>query len=170
MYLRQFLEKTNTEDAQRKYYEANKKEYSSPELVRISAIRTKTEEEAKEVLEKAEKGEDFAKLAEKYSSGPNADKGGDFGFRDRKTLRKEYGDVVFSMKIGGIRGPIKAQDGYHIIKLTDHRNAGIAPFEDVKKRVENEYARKLIDEKIAELGKAVKIHKDSAEVKNLKID
>lgn len=170
MYLRQYLSEKNTEDVQKKYYEEHKKEYSSPELVRISAIRTKTEEEAKEVLEKAEKGEDFAGLAEKYSSGPNADKGGDFGFRDRKTLRKEYGDVAFSMKVGEIRGPIKAQDGYHIIKLTARRDAGIAPFEDVKKRVENEYGRKLIDEKIAELGKAVKIHVDSAELKNLKID
>jgi peptidyl-prolyl cis-trans isomerase C len=170
MYLTKFLEEKNTEDAQKKYYEENMKNYSRPELVRISVIRTKTEEEAKEVLEKAKKGEDFTELAEKHSTGPAASKGGDFGFRELRGLRKEYGDIAFSMKKGDIQGPIKLSDGYHIIKLTDRRDAGTASFEDVKRRVENEYALKLIDEKVAELRKAYKIHIDEAELKNLKID
>jgi parvulin-like peptidyl-prolyl isomerase len=170
MYMEQYLKEKNTEDAQRKYYEENKKKYEMAEMVRISVIRTKTEEQAKEVLEKAKKGEDFAKLAEKYSSGPAADKGGDFGFRERKTLRKEFGDIAFSMKKGEIKGPIKLADGYHIIKLTDYREGGIASFEDVKKRVAYEYNRKLIDEKIKELKKAYMVHIDEAELKNLKID
>ncbi len=170
MYLRQYLQEKNTEDAQKRYYEENKKNYSRPETVRISAIRTKTEEEAKEVLEKAKKGEDFAKLAEKYSIGSAASKGGDFGFRERGGLRKEYGDIAFSMKKNEIQGPIKTDDGYHIIKLTDRRDAGTASFEDVKRRIANEYALKLMDEKVAELRKAAKINVDSAELKNLKID
>jgi parvulin-like peptidyl-prolyl isomerase len=170
MYMRQYLKEKNTEDAQRKYYEENKKKYEMAEMVRISVIRTKTEEEAKEVLEKAKKGEDFAKLAEKYSSGPAADKGGDFGFRERKTLRKEFGDIAFSMKKGEIKGPIKLADGYHIIKLIDYREGGIAPFEDVKPRLANEYSMKLIEEKIKELKKAYTVHIDEAELKNLKID
>jgi parvulin-like peptidyl-prolyl isomerase len=170
MYMRQYLKEKNTVDAQRKYYEENKKKYEMAEMVRISVIRTKTEEEAKEVLEKAKKGEDFAKLAQKYSSGPAADRGGDFGFRERKTLRKEFGDIAFSMKKGEIKGPIKLADGYHIIKLIDYREGGIAPFEDVKKRLANEYSMKLIEEKIKELKKAYMVHIDEAELKNLKID
>jgi parvulin-like peptidyl-prolyl isomerase len=170
MYMRKYLQEKNTEDNQRKYYEENKKNYERQEMVRISVIRTKTEEEAKEVLKKANSGEDFAKLVEKYSSGPAADKGGDFGFRDRKTLRKEYGDIAFSMKKGEVKGPIKLSDGYHIIKLTDYREGGIAPFEDVKKRVTNEYSMKLMEEKTKELKKAHMIHIDEAELKNLKVD
>ena len=170
MYMEQYLKDKNTEDAQRKYYEENKKKYEMAEMVRISVIRTKTEEEAKEVMEKAKKGEDFARLAEKYSSGPAADRGGDFGFRERKGLRKEFGDIAFSMKKGEIKGPIKLADGYHIIKLTDYREGGIASFEDVKKRVANEYNRNLIEEKIKELKKAYMVHIDEAELKNLKFD
>lgn len=170
MYLDKYLEEKNTEEAQRKYYEENKQKYSRPEMVRISVIRTKTEKEAKEVLEKAKTGEDFGKLAEKYSLGPVAVKGGDLGFRDRKTLRKEYGDLAFSMKKDEIQGPIKSEDGYHIIKLTDRRDAGTVPFEDAKKRIVNEYALKLTEEKIADLRKAASISIDSAEVKNLTID
>ena len=170
IYLDKYLKEKNTEEAQRKYYEENKEKYSRSEMVRISVIRTKTEEGAKEVLEKAKTGEDFGKLAEKYSLGPAATKGGDLGFRDRKTLRKEHGDIAFSMKKDEIQGPIKLEDGYHIIKCTDRRDAGTVPFEDAKKRIVNEYALKLTEEKIAELRKAAKINIDSAEVKNLTID
>jgi parvulin-like peptidyl-prolyl isomerase len=85
-------------------------------------------------------------------------------------LRKEYGDLAFSMKKDEIQGPIKLDDGYHIIKLTDRRDAGLVPFEDAKKRIANEYALKLTEEKIAELRKAASIHIDLAEVKKLTID
>jgi len=170
MYLDKYLKEKNTEEAQRKYYENNKEKYSRPEMVRISVIRTKTEEQAKEVLEKAKTGEDFGKLAEKHSLGPAATKGGDLGFRDRKTLRKEHGDLAFSMKKDEIQGPIKLEDGYHIVKLTERRDAGTVPFEDAKKRIVNEYALKLTEEKIADLKKAAKISIDSAELKNLTID
>jgi peptidyl-prolyl cis-trans isomerase C len=169
LYLQQYLKNNNTEENQKKYYEANKAKYMNPEMVRISVIRVQSEEEAKEIIKKAQEGEDFAELAVKYSKGPAADRGGDLGFRAKKALRKEYADVSFSMKKGDIRGPIKAEDGYHIIKVTDRQEEGVADFESVKTRVANEYRKKLLEEKISELRKAAKIQIDSAGLKNLNI-
>jgi peptidyl-prolyl cis-trans isomerase C len=169
-YLRQLLKDNNTEANQKNYYEKNKEKYKNPEMVRISVIRLPSEEEAKNIIKKAEEGQDFAELARKYSKGPASEKGGDYGFRSRRSLQKELADVAFSMKKGEIKGPIKTQDGYYVINLTDRKEEGIAKFEDVKAMVANEYARELIHDKITELREAAKIHIDAAELKNLKID
>jgi peptidyl-prolyl cis-trans isomerase C len=169
LYLKRYLEGKNTEENQRKFYEENKQKYSSPEMVRISIIREKTEEEAKDIVRKARAGEDFAELARKYSKGPAADKGGDYGYRARQALRKEIADVAFSMKPGEISDPIKTTEGYQIVKVTDHRKAGVATFEEAKARVASEYAKKLLDEKISELRKAAKIQFYPDSLQDLKI-
>ena len=167
LYLQQLLKEKNTEEDQKKYYEENKEKYTMPEMVRISVITVKSEDEAKDILKKAKSGEDFAELAMKYSQGPGAKKGGDFGYRAKKGLRKDFADVAFPMKVGEVSGLIKAEDGYSIIKVTDHKEEGIAKFEEVKNKIASEYANKLIEGKISELRKAVKIQIDSAELKNL---
>ena len=169
LYLQQLLKDKNTEESQKKYYEANIEKYRNPEMVRLSVITVKSEDEAKEILNKAKSGEDFGELAVKYSQGPAAKKGGDFGYRAKKALRKDFADPAFSMKVGEIGGPIKAEDGYSIIKVTDHKDEGVASFEEVKNKVASEYANKLIEEKVSELRKAVKIQIDSAALKNLTI-
>jgi peptidyl-prolyl cis-trans isomerase C len=170
LYLQQYLQDRNTEENQKKFYEQNKEKYTSPEMVRISVIRVNTEEEAKEILKKVREGEDFAELARKYSKGPGASKGGDFGFRAREALRKELADAAFSIKKGEISDPVKTKEGYHIIKVTDHRERGIATFEDVKIRLSSEYAKKLLEERFSELRKAAKIQVDSAALRELKIE
>ncbi|MFH1703437.1 MAG: peptidyl-prolyl cis-trans isomerase [Nitrospirota bacterium] len=169
LFLQQLIKDKNTEEGQKKYYEANIEKYKNPEMVKISVITVKSEDEAKEILNKAKKGGDFAELAMKYSQGPAAKKGGDFGFRAKKGLRKDFADAAFSMKVGEVSGLIKAGDEYNIIKVTDHKEGGVAKFEQVKNKIASEYAHKLIEEKISELRKAVKIQIDSAELKNLTI-
>lgn len=169
LYLQQYLKERNTEENQKKYFEANKEKYTSPEKVRVSIITVKSEDVAKEVLENALKGEDFSELAKKYLKGYLANKGGDYGFRERKELKKEFADAAFSMKVGEIRGPIKTDEGYSILKLTDHKDVQIATFDAVKKKVAGDYADKLLEEKISELRKAVPIQVDSAGLKDLKI-
>jgi parvulin-like peptidyl-prolyl isomerase len=170
LYLKQYINDNNTEERQKKYYEKNKDKYTSPEMVRISLIKVETEDQAKDIVKKARAGEDFAELARTYSKDGSARVGGDFDFRARRGLRKEFGDAAFSMKVGEISDPIKLPDGYYIIKLTDHKPEGIATFEQAKTRVGSEYINKLLKEKIEELRKAVKIDIDTANLKNLKID
>jgi peptidyl-prolyl cis-trans isomerase C len=168
LYLQQYLKEHNTEENQRKYYDEKKEKYITPETVKISVILIKTEDEAKDILKKAREGEDFAELAKKYSKAPSAPKGGDFGARSRKGLRKDF-DVAFSMKVGEISDLIKTNEGYYIIKLTDHTNERISTYEEVKSQIASEYMRKLLEERISELRKAVNIKIDSAELKNLTI-
>jgi parvulin-like peptidyl-prolyl isomerase len=171
LYLQEFLKENNTEENQSKYYKENKEKYANKEMVRISLISLGSEDEAKEILKKAQDGEDFAELAKKHSKGPFVSRGGDFGYRTRSSLKKEIADTAFSMKKGEISNPVKTEDGgYHIIKLVDHKEAGSPPFEEVKNKVAIEYARKLLSDKISGLREAVKIQMDSKELEDLKTD
>lgn len=170
IYLQQYLKENNTEENQRKYYEENKEKYAEAEKVNISVISVGSEDEAKEILKKVQDGESFAELAKKYSKGPYAAKGGDFGWRTRKSLKTEIANTAFSMK-GEISDPVKTADGvYHIIKLTDHVEAGTLKFESVKDKVSFEYSRKLLEKKVADVRKAAKIQIDAAELENIKTD
>jgi peptidyl-prolyl cis-trans isomerase C len=170
LYLQQYLKDYNTEANQKKYYEENIEKYRSPEMVKVSLIKVDTEDEAKDIAKKARDGGDFAALAKEYSKDPSARRGGDFGYRARSALRKEIADAAFSLKAGDVSDPVKTDDGYYIVKVTDHRDEGTAKFEDVKNLISGEYSNKLLKEKIEELRKAVNISVNTAELKNLKID
>lgn len=75
-----------------------------------------------EILNRARGGEDFTSLARRYSQEPGADRtGGDLGFFTADQMVKPFSEAVFSMKPGEIRGPVKTQFGYHVIKLLDQR-------------------------------------------------
>jgi len=88
--------------------------------VRASHILVDTEEEALNVIERINNGEDFAELAKELSidtvSGAN---GGDLDYFTYEKMVKPFSDAAFAMKVGEISQPVKSEFGYHIIKLTD---------------------------------------------------
>jgi len=91
---------------------------------------------AKSLLERAQAGEEFAKLAREYSqdAGTRAD-GGDLGFIGRDILPKPLEELLFSMKIGDVRGPVRADRGFHVIMLVDKRTKDAKPFADVQDEI-----------------------------------
>ena len=168
LYLQRYLKDLNTEENQRNYFEEIKENFRSPEMVRISIILVKTEDEAKEILKKAQEGEDFDELARKYSKASSARRGGDFGFRAKQALRKAFADIAFSMKKGDVSDPIKTDEGFYLIKVTDRQEERSATFDEVKPKVASEFMNRLLKEKISELKRSVNIRTDSAEAKKLK--
>jgi len=90
------------------------------------------EAQAKKVLERA-KTEDFAKLAREVSddAATRAD-GGDLGYFGKDMLPKPIEELVFAMKPGEVRGPVRADRGFHIIKLIDRKMKDPKPLDEVK--------------------------------------
>jgi parvulin-like peptidyl-prolyl isomerase len=86
--------------------------------VRASHILCEKMSQAQQVMKELDAGSDFGKLAMKYSTCPSKKKGGDLGFFGKGQMVKEFEQAVFSMKVGEIRGPVKTQFGYHVIKRT----------------------------------------------------
>jgi peptidyl-prolyl cis-trans isomerase SurA len=98
-----------------------------------NATVVEREKLAKSLLARAQQGEDFAKLAREYSedAGTRAE-GGDLGFIGRDILPKPLEELIFSMHVGDIRGPVRADRGYHVIKLVDKRVKDAKPLVEVQ--------------------------------------
>jgi len=91
---------------------------------------------AKSLRDRAAKGEDFAKLAREYSEDANTRKeGGDLGYFGRDILPKPIEEIVFSMKVGEIRGPVRADRGFHILKMVDRRTKEGKPLSEVREEI-----------------------------------
>jgi peptidyl-prolyl cis-trans isomerase D len=103
-----------------------------------AAVKAKAEG----ILKRAQSGEDFSKLAKEFSQDPgSAPQGGDLGWSERKVWVAPFGDAAYSMKVDEIRGPVKTQFGYHILRLDGIQPATVKSFEDSKKDLETEYRR-----------------------------
>lgn len=85
-------------------------------------ILVATEDEAKTVLDRLNKGEDWSAVAAQVSiDSSNATTGGDLGWFPRGIMVKEFEDAAFALGIGEISQPVKTDNGYHIIQVIDHQ-------------------------------------------------
>jgi len=150
------------EDLQ-KYYEANKEKFRKDREINTRHILLKSEDEAKQVRDKLQAGEDFSDLAKKYSIDPNAKvTGGEVGFHPKGTLLPEYEAAAFKLaKVGQTSGIVKTQFGYHIIRLEGIKPPQYVPFAEVKdfikQQLVQEKQKDVLDKYIEELKKSAKI-------------
>jgi len=89
--------------------------------VHAAHILVKSEELAKEVLEKIKIGDNFSELAKKFSQCPSGKKGGDLGFFSRQKMVKEFEKAAFEGNVGSVVGPVKTQFGWHLIKIIEKK-------------------------------------------------
>lgn len=133
-----------TDDEVKEYFEEHKEQLGEAEQVEASHILVEDEKTAKEVAEKIKAGEDFAKLAEEYSTDGSASNGGKLGFFGKGQMVPEFEEAAFSMEIDEISDPVQTTDGFHIIHVTDKKEAKEANFEDQK----DELKEQLFEQKL----------------------
>jgi peptidyl-prolyl cis-trans isomerase C len=126
--------KVSDEDL-KKFYEQNKDKFKSGEQMKASHILVKTEKEAKDILAQLKSGANFEALAKKSSIDSSAAKGGDLGWFGKGSMVPVFEKAALALKEGQISGIVKSDFGFHIIKLTGKRAAGIRPFEEVKEQI-----------------------------------
>lgn len=128
-----------TEEEMESYYENNKSNFEVQEQVEARHILLEDKETAEEVLAKVEDGGDFNELAKEYSTGPSAEDGGKLGFVSRdQNIAEKFKEALFSLKVGNISPVVETQYGFHIIKATDRKEAGVKSYEEVKDQIEQQ--------------------------------
>ncbi len=137
------------EDALRTYYEENAARNATPErrkashiLIESGSDDTAAKKKAEALLARAKAGEDFARLARENSDDPGSKAaGGELGWSTREAYVKEFADALFSMQKGEIRGPVRTQFGYHILRLEDVETPRVRGFEEMRGELEPEFRR-----------------------------
>jgi len=129
------------------------------EQVRASHILVNTEDEAKAVIERLNKGEVFEDVAKEVSIDPSKDNGGDLDFFAYGDMVKEFSDAAFSMETGEISGAVKSQFGYHIIKVTDKKTDDTVTLESSKDSLTETYKSNKYNELIENLKSSATIER-----------
>ena len=139
-----------TEEDARKFYDENPKQFETTEQVRashilIKPIFTKGEDpneakaEAKtkvqDLLKQIKDGADFAQLAMSNSACLSAQKGGDLGYFSSGDMTPDFEKVAFELAIGQISDIMETEYGFHIIKVTGHKDAGMMSFDLAKDQI-----------------------------------
>lgn len=122
------------------------------QTVRASHILVETEDEAKEVINRLNNGEDFAELAKELSKDEGSkENGGDLDYFTYDKMVSEFADASFSLEIGELSEPVKSQFGYHIIKVTDKKIDETVTFESRKDTLVELYKQEKYTELINNL-------------------
>lgn len=126
---------TVSEEELKAYYEANSAQYMKGETVNAKHILVAEEEKCKEILKAIEEGMAFEEAAQKNSTCPSGQKGGDLGAFGKGQMVKEFEEAAFAAEIGQVVGPVKTQFGYHLIKVEAKNEATVSAFEEVKESI-----------------------------------
>ncbi|MFZ5906427.1 MAG: peptidylprolyl isomerase [Nitrospirota bacterium] len=166
-------EKTKVTDQEvKEYYEKHKNDLATISKMRASHILVKSEDEAKKILARIKKGEDFAKIAEQISLDTGTAKnGGDLGYFSQGQMVPEFESAAIKLKVGEISEPVKTRFGYHIIKVTDKETGKPIEFEKIKntlaQRLAAEKQKEFFDTYIDELKNRYKVEMNQEAIAKL---
>ncbi|WP_281715836.1 SurA N-terminal domain-containing protein [Alteromonas sp. CyTr2] len=128
------------EEAVRTYYENNLGSYGKEEERRVSHILIEAGDDADAAKAKAESlkaeldsGADFAALAEANSDDTfSAENGGDLDFITPEMMDPAFDEAAFALQnVGDVSDVVETEFGFHIIKLTDLKEAQVKSFDEV---------------------------------------
>ncbi len=131
-----------TEEEVRSYYDSHKDEMMEEETVNASHILVDSEDKANEILAAINAGEiTFEDAARENSSCPSSQQGGNLGDFGRGQMVPEFETACFEMEEGVVRGPVKAQFGYHLIRLNKKNPAEALSYNDVRAQLYEQLTR-----------------------------
>lgn len=172
-WMKREFETVKVSDADAKsYFESNKNRFIQPAMLKARHILVKSEEEAKALLKKlsvvpkASRESEFSKVANASTQDPSGKQnGGDLGWFDKGSMVPEFASAAAAMKKGDIsKSPVKTQFGWHIIYLSDKKEAKTTSFNEVKEKLKQSLKMEKLKEKIAAKSKELR-SKTKVEIK-----
>ena len=159
-YLASEAKKAATPEAARKLFDDTLKSLTPEEEVNARHILVEEEAQAKAVVERLKKGEDFAKVAGEISKDPGSGKeGGSLGWFSKERMVPEFAEAAFKLTKGQLSEPVKSQFGWHVIKLDDRRTKPAPDFASVKPQIDQYLERKAQQDIILALRDKAKVER-----------
>ena len=134
------------------YYKENKDRFYQEDSALLRVIQfTRGNEDndntlrakAQTVLAKFHAGDSFAELARQFSQDTRRNKGGDWGWTKRSDMRKEFSDVLFTLKKSEASEPIITPEGSFLLYVEDRKFAGIQALDEVRDEIERILAQQM---------------------------
>ena len=131
-----------------KYYDENKAEFQREERVFLREIFLGTdgkdakaqeavEKKAKDLVARARRGEKFGELARENSESETAQNEGELPPYKKGELLKAIEDQVWPTPRNSAIDPIKRPNGWLLLFVEEHHQAGLADFEEVQGEITN---------------------------------
>jgi len=130
-----------TEEEIAQYYHDHSEQFQEPEAVRASHILVDELEKAKEIQDEICQGLSFEEAAQKYSTCPSKQAGGDLGEFERGKMVPEFEEAAFNLKEGELSEPVETQFGYHLIKVQYKREARFRTIDEVRAQIRQQMIR-----------------------------
>jgi peptidyl-prolyl cis-trans isomerase C len=127
------------------------------EEVKARHILVKKQEDALDIIERLNRGDDFVTLAKEKSVGPSGRNGGDLGYFQKGRMVKNFEEAAFALKPGEISAPVKSSFGWHVIKVEDKRMTPVPTYDDLKDRIKAQLLQQKSREITRNLRKASKV-------------
>ena len=156
--LREELEKHKLTDDQIKAEYDRQKALAGEKEYKAHHILVDTEDQAKAIIAKLDKGEKFEDLAKGTKDAGSAANGGELDWAPAGAYVKEFSDAMIKLDKGKYTAtPVKSQFGYHVIRLDDVRAMQPPPFEQVKQRIADSLQQQQVKEFVEQLKKSATI-------------
>ncbi len=148
-----------TDDDIKTLYDKSKEKYVQPEKRHVRHILIASGKDdaaalkkAQDVLAQAKSGKDFGELAKKESADSGtAANGGDLGWIGKEGFDPAFADAAFGMAAGEIRGPVKSQYGYHIIRVDEIQPGKVQTLDEARGEIEAQVRRDKAADKFGDL-------------------
>ena len=152
-----------TEEEVEQYYDQSGGRYLQDEQRQASHIlipfgddEVAAEEQATAIIARINAGEPFEDLARQYSKdGMTSNNGGDLGRIMHSQMPDALGDSIFSMSKNEIKGPVRSDFGFHVVRLVDVIDGGPLPLEQVRGELEQELRDRKAEVEYRELDTAL---------------
>ena len=139
------------------YYKAHRDDFTSKAQVKLRLIMVPSHASdgnaaaqramADEIFGKLVKGAEFERMAQLYSEDSTREKGGDWGWIERKTLAAPLEKVAFSLQPGKFSNVIEFSGNYYILKVEDRHGGDTKSLADARADIE----KKLVQEEAQNL-------------------
>ena len=166
-----------------KYYKENPAEFNRPDQVRVSQIIVKDKAKADKVVREASAvsktdPKPFRDLVTKYSEDEDSKaRGGDLTSFDRATtaVPRPIVEAAFALKdVGDISPPVKLEQGYAVLRLTQKQAGFSRPLAEVKRQIQQRLFRDLrtksMDAFVADLRAKYTVTIDEANLAKVTVD